>query len=172
MQKISILGCTGSGKSFVAGELSKIFNLPIIYFDHYSWNPDLSPVDKGEFVEKILSMSGDKWIMDGNHSRDDELTKHRFTQSDLIVFLDFEEDDCINGIKARAGTGKSRPDVPDYLLETDEGIWWLFDHIKRWHADKKPQLILSQTEKYKATEKLVILKNRLEVDDFLHSFKI
>jgi len=88
MNKISVFGPTGSGKSFVAGELSKIFNLPIIYFDHYSWNPDMSPVDKDIFVERILSMAGDKWIMDGNHSRDDELTRYRFTESGLIVFLE------------------------------------------------------------------------------------
>jgi len=126
----------------------------------------MSPVDKDVFVKKILALAGEKWIMDGNHSPDDALTKHRFIKSDLIVFLDFEEQICIEGIKGRIG--RKRPDVPDFLVETEEGVGWLYAHVKRWHADKKPELILSQAQKYNATEKLVILKNRQEVDDFLN----
>jgi len=169
MNKISIFGCTGSGKSFVAGELSKIFDLPIIYFDHYTWNPDRSPIDKNVFVEKILSMAGDKWIMDGNHSRDDELTKYRFTKSDLIVFLDFDEKDCVEAVKLRAG--KARPDIPDFLIEDADDTAWLINHIKKWHIDKKPELILSQAKKYNANKRLVILKNRKQVNDFLNTTK-
>ncbi|MCL2755746.1 MAG: hypothetical protein FWE45_01700 [Firmicutes bacterium] len=168
-KKISVLGPTGSGKSFVSGKLSKILDLPIIYFDHYTWNPDRSPIDKNIFVENVLSMAGDKWVMDGNHSRDDELTKHRFTQSDLIVFLDFNEKDCAEAVKLRSGT--ARPDIPDYLIEDDNDTAWLINHIKKWFDDNKPQLILAQAEKYEAKEKFVTLKNRQQVDDFLSLLK-
>jgi len=170
MNKISVLGPTGSGKSFVACELGKIFDLPVIHFDHHTWNPDKSPIDKDVFVKNILSTCGDRWIMDGNHSRDDDLTKHRFTQSDLVVFLDFSEHDCIDAAKSRAG--KARPDIPDFLIETAEDTAWLVNHIKEWFADKKPQLVLSQAEKYNARQKLVVLKNRRQVNDFLRSLSI
>ena len=165
MNRISIFGRTGSGKSYLAKELSKIFDLRVIYFDHHHCNPDRTFIDKDIFVRKIISLMGEKWITDGNHSRDDELTKKRFTESDLIILLDFNEHDCTKAIKQRSG--KKRDDIPDFLVENDSDIAWLINHTKEWEKDKKSDLILSQAAKYGASEKLVILKSRKQVADFL-----
>jgi len=172
MERISILGCGGSGKSYVAKELGKIFDLPVIHFDRHTINFDGSSVEKDTFVKKIFSIKGDKWIMDGNHSRDDKLTQYRFIESDLIIFLDFTEQDCIDATKTRHGSIRKRQDIPDCLIENDESLSWLINHIQKWFTDKKPQLILSQAEKYDANQKLIVLKNRQQVDDFLASVKI
>ena len=169
MEKISILGRAGSGKSYVAKELGKIFNLPVIYFDHYHCNPDKTFIEKDIFVQKIFSLMNDKWILDGNHSRDDELTKKRFTESNLIVFLDFSEQDCIEAIKQRSG--KKRDDIPDYLIENDNDTAWLINHTKEWDIDKKPELVISQISKYNKNGMVIILKNRKQVNDFLNAIK-
>jgi len=169
VKRVSVFGCTGSGKSYIAGELSDIFGLPIIYFDHYTWNPDRTKVDKGLFVKNIMGIMEDRWITDGNHSRDDELTKRRFVESDLIVFLDFQVEDCIEAIKQRQGV--KRKDIPDYLLEDYKDTQWLINHAKNWKADGKPDIIKSQIQKYKTEDKVVVLKDRIEVRNFLSGIK-
>ena len=173
MNRVSVLGCAGSGKSHVSRVLAEKLGLPIIYFDHHGWSLDGASVNKDEFVQKIFSIMReceDKWVTDGNHSRDDELTKYRFLKSDLIVLLDFCEQDCTDAIRTRHG--QKRLDIPDGFTETPEGVEQLVKHAGKWFLDKKPELILSQARKYSAQNKLVILKNRAQVDEFLQSFKL
>ena len=164
-KKVTICGAPGSGKSYVALRLGKALDLPIIHFDNYTFNPDGTFIDKKIFTANMLERLGDKWITDGNHSTDDELTRRRFTESDAIIFLDLPEADCIAAVKARHGT--KREDWPDHLPETDTGIDWLVNHIKKWHTDEKPKTILGQIEKYGARERLIHLHSREGIDAFL-----
>jgi adenylate kinase family enzyme len=166
--KISIFGPTASGKSYLAKKLGEHFNIPVIHFDKYYLNPDGTKLDKNVLCDKVLSMLKTDWIIDGNRTQDNELTKVRFTQSDIIIILDFDEKDCIAALNSRQG--KPRDDISPYLVEQPEHYDELVNVIKEWKPKRLPK-IMSFVQKYNAAEKLVILKTREQVNRWLLGVK-
>lgn len=107
-KKILVLGCSGSGKSTFARALRERTGLPLIHLDNVWWKPDRTHVTREEFdraLEEILR--GSAWILDGDYSRTYE---PRLRACDTVFFLDFSEEQCMQGITERVG--KARPDIP------------------------------------------------------------
>jgi len=168
MDKISIFGCTGSGKSFLAKLLGEILDLPVIHLDKFVWSAEGVYLDKEVMTRNVLNALGDNWVIDGNQTREDELWKLRMNESDTIILLDFNANDCKNALVARHGT--SRTDFPSNIPETEEGFKELLALIPKWNEEKKTK-ILALIEKYNATKKLTILYNREQVTAFLNEIK-
>jgi len=76
LKKITILGPPGSGKSYLAKELGKKLSIPIVHFDMHLWKPDWVKADSTEFRTNVMRAMGEKWITDGNHLKDSELTEY------------------------------------------------------------------------------------------------
>ncbi len=106
--RIIILGCSGSGKSTLARSLHEKTGLPLHHLDNIWWKPDRTHISRDEFdrrLQRLLRV--DSWIIDGDYSRSYE---PRFAACDTVIFLDYSEEDCMNGIKNRIG--RHRPDIP------------------------------------------------------------
>jgi hypothetical protein len=114
-------------------------------------------------------MLGSDWIIDGNRTIDNELTKVRFTQSDIIIILDFDEQDCIAALNSRQD--KPRDDISQYLIEQPSDNAAMIDIIKTWRTKRLP-LVMDFAERYNATKKLVILKNREQVNNYIKAFGV
>lgn len=68
MQRVSVVGCPGSGKSSVARRLSGVLGAPCVELDALHWGPDWSAPTDEEFRVKVrAATSGDTWIVDGNY---------------------------------------------------------------------------------------------------------
>ena len=106
--KILVLGCPGSGKSTFARRLQEKTGMPLICLDNLWWRTDGSHISRAEF-DRALSelLQGEKWIIDGDYSRTYEV---RIQASDTVIFLDYPEAVCMDGIRARVG--QPRPDMP------------------------------------------------------------
>jgi adenylate kinase family enzyme len=68
VQRISVVGITGSGKTKIARELSRILDLPHYDLDMYYWLPRWKPRERAEFdalVERIAA--GERWVVDGSY---------------------------------------------------------------------------------------------------------
>lgn len=88
MERISVIGTSGSGKTTTAARLAAILDLPHLEFDSVFHQPDWTPLPDEEFQARIGEFtSSDRWIVDGNY------TSHGtagivWPRADTVVWLD------------------------------------------------------------------------------------
>ncbi|WP_051207167.1 hypothetical protein [Saccharospirillum impatiens] len=88
MQKVTIIGNGGAGKSTLALVLGKKRQLPVHHLDQVIWKPNWQPVSEIEFKqahEKLIA--GESWVIEGV-GYDSTIAK-RFKRSDTIIYIDF-----------------------------------------------------------------------------------
>ena len=156
--RILILGCSGSGKSTFARALAAKTGLPLVHLDNVWWRADGTHIPREDFdraLDEILQ--GEKWIMDGDYSRTYEV---RVRAADTVIFLDYPEEVCMAGIRARVG--KPRPDIPwtESTLDPE-----LVAQVQNYARDNRPH-ILSLLQKYPEKQAL-IFTSRQETDRWL-----
>ena len=161
MNKIIVIGCPGSGKSYFSKKLKDILDMPIYHLD-LIWNkPDKTTISREEF-DKILNgiFKEEKWIMDGNYQRTLEM---RIKACDTIILLDFDLEVSLDGATSRVG--KDRDDMPwqeDSLNEEFK------NKILDFRNDKLPE-IYRLLDEYKDEKGIIIFKNRDEANKYLES---
>ena len=161
-KKISVIGCPGSGKSFLSKKLSEILNITCYHLDKIYWLPNWNHLSKEEFDETLDKLlSNDSFIIDGNFNR---TLEKRFEKSDLIIFLDLKTRICLKNEKKRRG--KKREDFPDFLEEKVDDEFVLF--IKNFNKNNKPR-ILELINKYSVNT--ITLKSKKEINKFLKNLK-
>ncbi len=161
-KKIIVIGCPGSGKSTFSKKMHDITGIPLFSLDNVWWRADRTHISRDEFdkkLEKILQKP--EWIIDGDYGRTYEV---RIRACDVIVFLDFEEDECMTGITERIG--KKRYDMPWTEQSLDPE---LIELVKKYKEKNRPVLFLL-FEKYKE-KRLLIFKNRGQVNDWFEKWK-
>ena len=158
MKKVIVIGCPGSGKSHFSRELHKRTGIPLYHLDMMYWNADKTTVSKEEFLFRLEEvLKTDEWIMDGNFS---STLEQRVGACNVIFFLDYPVDVCLDGVKARRG--KKREDIP--WIETEEDAEFT-EYIKSFRDNRRPEII-SLLERC-PDKKVFIFKSRAEADAFL-----
>ena len=133
-KKIIIIGCSGSGKSTFAGKLRDVTGLPLYHLDNLFWKADKSHISRDEFDARLQEyMQGDCWIIDGDYSRTYEM---RIAACDTVIFLDYGEEVCMQGITERVG--KDREDMPWTEDELDPE---LVEMVQHYETQNKPMLL-------------------------------
>lgn len=160
--KILVLGCSGSGKSTFARALRERTGLPLIHLDNVWWKPDRTHITREEFdraLEEILR--GSAWILDGDYSRTYE---PRLRACDTVFFLDFSEEQCMQGITERVG--KTRPDIPwtENTLDPD-----LVRLVRAYQTENAP-VLRDLFAKY-PEKQIIIFRTRAEADKWVGSKK-
>jgi adenylate kinase family enzyme len=86
MKKIIIIGSTCSGKSTLAGKLSKKLAIPHIQLDSLFWKTNWEASSDEDFFKKIkVVVSKDQWIVDGNYGRAQHLS---WALADTVIWID------------------------------------------------------------------------------------
>lgn len=87
MDRIVVVGTTGSGKSTFGARLSTLLDMPHVELDALFWDPRWTPVGEQEFEHSIRqALKGERWLVDGNYSRMRELIWPRATH---VIWLDY-----------------------------------------------------------------------------------
>ena len=163
MKRVIVIGCPGSGKSTVSRALHNKTGIPLYHLDMMYWNADKTTVEKSVFLERLYAvLEKDEWIIDGNYGSTMEL---RMAACDMVIFLDYPLDVCLDGIKERRG--KPRSDMP--WIETEEDAEFI-EFIKSYNEQQKPK-VLELLEKY-SDKNIVVFKSREEADAFLNGEKL
>jgi adenylate kinase family enzyme len=88
MNRISVVGCTGSGKTTMARSLAESFDIPHLEFDSVYHQPDWTPLPDDEFLSTVDAFtSGDRWVVDGNYNSPGVLDL-AWSRADTVVWLD------------------------------------------------------------------------------------
>ena len=163
MNKIIVIGSPGSGKSTFSKKLKEILNIPLYHLDMIWHKEDKTTISKEEFDNKLNEIfKEDKWIIDGKYNRTLEL---RIKEAEVIYLLDIDVLECLDNAENRVG--KLRTDMPWKEEELNE-------EFKRFIIDfpltSLPR-IYELLDKYKDNKKIIILKSRKEIDDYIRSLK-
>lgn len=87
MQRIVIVGPTGSGKTTLADQLGQQLNLPVTDLDTLHWKPNWQEAPGEEFRARVAAVSaGDQWIVSGNYSKARDLL---WPRADTLIWLDY-----------------------------------------------------------------------------------
>lgn len=163
MERILIIGCSGSGKSRLSRALGEKLGLPVVHLDQLWWKPGWENVSVQEFDEQLDAvLETERWIIDGNFSRTMPL---RLQHCDTIIYLDYSRWACLLGMTQRVvgNYGKVRPDMADGCPERFD---WEFTKFI-WNFNKNNRVRnytwIAQAKHAKA----IVLKNRKEAKAFL-----
>ena len=134
MNRIAIIGCPGSGKSTFARKLHEKTGLPLVHLDNIWWKPDRTHITREEFDHRIAAiLREDAWIVDGNYSRTVET---RIAAADTVIFLDYAESVCMDGIRMRVG--QTRADMPWTEQTLDPELVAL---VRGFSTEQRPQIL-------------------------------
>ncbi len=162
MNRVAVIGCPGSGKSTFARALHERTGLPVYHLDNIWWKPDRTHITREEFDAALREiLSKDAWIVDGNYSRTVEM---RVKACDTVIFLDYDEQTCMEGIASRVG--EKRPDIPwtEQMLDPE-----LVALVRGFRTEQRPE-VLALLDRYAEDREIMIFRTRAETDRWLNGF--
>ena len=161
VNKISIVGGPGTGKSTLAENLGKVLDLPVYHIDGIHHLAHWQKRDTDERDQIILDkISNSKWIMDGTYKN---TLQKRVENSDMVIFLNYSKLARLKGILSRyiKHKGEEKPEIPGCKEKMD------LEFIKftiNWDKTKK-KLVDEALEKNKS-KKILIFKNRKNLNNW------
>jgi adenylate kinase family enzyme len=110
MQRISVVGTSGSGKTTFANRLSARLGLPRIELDALNWGPNWTLADVETFRDRVrLATAADSWVCDGNYSAARPIVLDR---ADTVIWLDLPFWTCLwRVIQRTARRARTREDL-------------------------------------------------------------
>jgi adenylate kinase family enzyme len=86
VQRIHVMGVSGSGKTTVAGRIAARLGVPQVELDAIHWQPNWTMLATAEFRVRVAeALEGDAWVVDGNYNKVRDLVWERAQQ---VIFLD------------------------------------------------------------------------------------
>jgi adenylate kinase family enzyme len=166
MQRIMVMGSSGSGKSTFAGRLSAITGIPIVSIDALYWQPGWIESERAEFRERLAEVTRQpRWIMDGNYtSAAGELRRQ---VCDTVFWFDLPRRTCMLGILTRiaAGYGQVRPEMAPGCPERID--FEFFRYVWTYRAQQRPNL-LAFFEGLRPDQTFVTFTDRGQADRYLN----
>jgi adenylate kinase family enzyme len=87
MNRIAVVGATGSGKTTLAGKIAQRLGIPHLETDSLYWGPNWKPIPLDEFRLRMDTVTrSEQWVVDGNYSKVRDLVWGR---ADTLVWLDY-----------------------------------------------------------------------------------
>ncbi|MGY3445449.1 MULTISPECIES: P-loop NTPase family protein [unclassified Bradyrhizobium] len=168
MQRVLVMGSSGSGKSTFARRLSVMTGIPTVSIDALFWKPGWIESDKNEFEQRMIAAAREpRWIMDGNYTRygAGELRRER---SDTIIWFDLPRSTCMLGIVRRiAGSyGEVRPEMAEGCPEKIDLEF--FRYVWTYRQQQRPKL-LEYFKELRPDQALVCFTDRAQADHYLES---
>ncbi len=161
LRRVAIMGNGGSGKTWLARQLSLLLDRAPVHLDDVYWQPGQHGSgiarDKAIVIEEIRELSlTSEWIIEGVYGW---LINVSLPRATTLVFLDLPEDECIANIKAR---GKQRGENDESF---EELIVWVSKYRERRNNWNSFESHLRMFEEF-PNEK-VRLKGRTETLEYL-----
>ena len=159
MERICIIGGSGTGKTTLSNNLGKELNLPVYHIDGIHHLKDWEIRDKNERDQIILEkVSQSKWIIDGTYR---STLQQRLEKADCVIYLDYSTFAQIIGILKRfiKNHGKEKEEIPGCKERMN---WKFFWFVVNWRKTRRSEIlekinIIDNNKKY-------IFKNRKQLN--------
>lgn len=87
LDRINVIGTSGSGKSTFSKQLASILKLPHIEMDSLYWKDDWKFASDEELMENVrLATESERWLLDGNYNRTQPV---KWKNVQTIIWLDY-----------------------------------------------------------------------------------
>ena len=159
MERICIIGGSGTGKTTLSNNLGKELNLPVYHIDGIHHLKDWKIRDKNERDKIILEKAAQsKWIIDGTYR---STLQQRLEKADYIIYLDYSSFAQIKGVLKRfiKNHGKEKEEIPGCK---EQMSWEFFWFVVNWRKNKRTE-ILERIDKID-NNKVHIFKNRRQLN--------
>lgn len=173
MQRLSVVGSTGSGKTRTAGRIGDALGIPVLELDSIHWGPNWTSTDRDTIRERVREfISADVWVVDGNYrGMAQDLV---WDAADTIVWLDLPFRIAAAQLLRRTLSrvvhrerlwAGNRESLYKALLSPDSILWWL---IKTHRKNRSRYLHDMGTGAYPHVQ-WIRLCSRREIDTWLES---
>ena len=162
-KRVAVIGCPGGGKSTFSRALRDRVGLPLYHLDAIYWRDDRTHLSREEFYPLMREIiAREEWIMDGNYNA---TLEWRISACDLLIFLDYPAEVCLEGVRARRG--QKRSDMP-WVEEGDDQEFLEF--IRAFETESRPR-ILELIGKY-PEKTVVVFTDRKEAERYLGELEL
>jgi adenylate kinase family enzyme len=141
MQRILVMGSSGSGKSTFAQRLSAATGIPFVSLDALFWKPGWVESEPAEFDARVTEAARQpRWIMDGDFFSY-ETAKLRRQLADTIFWFDLPRLTCMLGIVTRLATGhgRIRPEMAEGCPEKFDPAF--LHYVWTYRTRRRPKLL-------------------------------
>jgi adenylate kinase family enzyme len=138
MQRVLVVGTSGSGKTTVAEGLARTIGVPHIELDELYWEPNWEPADHDVFRDRVeAATASEAWVVCGNYYS--SMIDVTWPRADTVVWLDLPRHTVIRRIVLRtAGRVLSREPLWNGNVETLRGSM-ARESIVRWAWSSFPR---------------------------------
>jgi adenylate kinase family enzyme len=166
MQRVLVMGSSGSGKSTFARRLSEMTGIPFVSLDALFWKPGWVASDNAAFGRRVAEVVRQpRWVMDGNYisSGAGELRRQL---SDTVIWFDLPRRSCMFGIMKRiAGShGQVRPEMAEGCPEKFD--FEFFRYVWTYRRQQRPKL-LDYFQGLRPDQSFVCFTDRTQANDYL-----
>src|SRR5689334_10630567 len=165
MQRILVMGSSGSGKSTFSKRLSDITGIPVVSVDALFWKPGWVESEKAEFHARLSAAAQQpRWIMDGNFTS--HLVELRRDACDTLIWFDLSRATCMLGILKRIAKsyGRVRPEMAEGCPE--EIDLEFFRYVWNFRGQQRPKL-LAHFEGLRPGQTFITFTRRAQADRYL-----
>jgi len=162
MDRVAIVGCGGSGKSWLARSLGGVLGLKPVHLDGLYYDQGWKPLAQDRFavLQRDL-VTAPRWIIDGNYASSLPI---RLRAADTVIFLDLPSRTCLCAIvrrRLRYGGGQYK-DIGVYDRISWEVIRYILGYRRRM-APRVRRLIAEHA----GNAEVVVLHSRRATRDYL-----
>lgn len=165
MQRILVMGSSGSGKSTFSKRLSAITGIPLVSVDALFWKPGWVESDEDEFHARLAAAARQPcWIMDGNFTS--HLVELRRDACDTLIWFDLPRATCMMGILTRVAKsyGRVRPEMAEGCPEKID--FEFFRYVWTFRERIRPKL-LAYFEGLRPDQTFITFTDRAQADRYL-----
>lgn len=167
MERIVIIGNSGSGKTYLAQTLSHCFRLEIIHLDKLFWEPGgfnkKRPSDV-VYAEIATLAQGQSWVVEGVFG---ELAQEFCPKADCLIWLDVDWTTCSTSLLNRGSESSQQLDARLAEENFTKLLRWASDYWQRQDLRSHPGHASLFDQFY---GQKIRLRTRDEVNDFIASF--
>lgn len=163
VERVLVLGSSGSGKSTFARQLGKKLSIEVIHLDSHYWQPDwtYTPEDKwAQKLERLLEK--ENWIMDGNYL---PTLSQRLLYADTVIFLDLNRVKCLWRCVGRylKYKGENRPELAAGCNEKidKDFLKWIWNYPR----EIKPRIL--EMLGNQPDRRVIVLRGNEDINEFL-----